>query len=337
MRLAAIIPILLCIGSLVLSFLVIFAGYKKGFMEDYQVLTLNTSQIGSQLFNLSALAIDAPTQTSDPDDPEATETSTLTSLIKNITSAAGDDIRNPTDTLQGELSDLTKNITSAIQDELNGQLTSWAHALGLPDFYALHMTTLCNGSYTPAAVSNATLPFSAIHQNTTYCTPSHAGLLIDPGAELNASLADSGLGITLEDLGWPAAIDDGIRAFRTAMKAAFVLYCIGIAFTFICLVGSVVAVFTSSKVIALLDSLIALMAFIMLGVASAIMTAIAVKGAHVVNKYGSRIGVRGERGGNFLVITWVAVGVMFVVSVGWCLGCCLPGRRDRRARKGAKR
>lgn len=49
MRCLAVIPILLCAASLVLTFLCLFAGRNKGFMEDYAVLTLNTSRIGQNV------------------------------------------------------------------------------------------------------------------------------------------------------------------------------------------------------------------------------------------------------------------------------------------------
>jgi hypothetical protein len=40
MRPTALIPALCCIAALVLSFLCLFAGSKKNFMEDYHILTV---------------------------------------------------------------------------------------------------------------------------------------------------------------------------------------------------------------------------------------------------------------------------------------------------------
>lgn len=40
MRLLALLPIALCITSLVLAFLCLFAGSRRGFMEDYAILTV---------------------------------------------------------------------------------------------------------------------------------------------------------------------------------------------------------------------------------------------------------------------------------------------------------
>ena len=41
MRLLAIVPMVLCTVALILSLLCLFAGSKKGFMEDYAVLTVS--------------------------------------------------------------------------------------------------------------------------------------------------------------------------------------------------------------------------------------------------------------------------------------------------------
>ncbi|KAF4547597.1 SUR7/PalI-like protein 2 [Elsinoe fawcettii] len=46
MRFSAIVPVLLGLAALVLSFLCLFAGSTPTFLEDYPLLTLNTSQIG---------------------------------------------------------------------------------------------------------------------------------------------------------------------------------------------------------------------------------------------------------------------------------------------------
>jgi hypothetical protein len=51
MRLTAFFPVLCCTIALILSFLCLFAGHKKGFMEDYHLLTLNTSRLGEGVVN----------------------------------------------------------------------------------------------------------------------------------------------------------------------------------------------------------------------------------------------------------------------------------------------
>lgn len=43
MRFSAILPVLLCAAALVLSFLCLFAGSSKGFMEDYALVTVSST------------------------------------------------------------------------------------------------------------------------------------------------------------------------------------------------------------------------------------------------------------------------------------------------------
>ncbi|KAK3072478.1 hypothetical protein LTR53_006730 [Teratosphaeriaceae sp. CCFEE 6253] len=53
MRFLAILPVLLCAAGLALSLLCLFAGSSKGFMEEYAIVTLNTSRIGASVLNAS--------------------------------------------------------------------------------------------------------------------------------------------------------------------------------------------------------------------------------------------------------------------------------------------
>lgn len=43
MRLLALVPAVFTAAALVLSFLCLFAGHKKGFMEDYAVVTVRST------------------------------------------------------------------------------------------------------------------------------------------------------------------------------------------------------------------------------------------------------------------------------------------------------
>ncbi|KAI7296941.1 hypothetical protein KC352_g6 [Hortaea werneckii] len=105
MRLLAILPLALSAAALILSFLCLFAGSKKGFMEDYAVVTLNASQIGQSLFE-------------DGD------------------SSSSSDSDNP-------LSSFIDDVTSSIEDEIEDTLTSFAKDLGLHDFYSAHLLDFC--------------------------------------------------------------------------------------------------------------------------------------------------------------------------------------------------
>jgi len=157
----------------------------------------------------------------------------------------------------------------------------------------------------------------------------------DPTAALQKSLNESGVHITLADLKWPQDLEKGVKALSVAIKAAFVLYCIGIAFCFLTAVTS--AFWTSNcsnggKLTASLEIMMAFLAFLTLGIASAITTAVAVKGTNIIDKYGKPIGVSADRGNGFLGLTWAATAMMLLSSIVGCVGCF-----TKRNRKSVKR
>ena len=55
MRLTALFPFLCAVAAFVLTLLCIFAGSKKGYLENADILTLNTSMLGESLLNTSSL------------------------------------------------------------------------------------------------------------------------------------------------------------------------------------------------------------------------------------------------------------------------------------------
>lgn len=156
----------------------------------------------------------------------------------------------------------------------------------------------------------------------------------DPRKALEQSIADSGLGIdvndTLNQLNFPDKIEDAIKALRIAWKAMFVLYCIGIGLAFLCLLLSIFGFVQPNpgRALPAINILLFFLTFLTLGVASGIATAVADKGSNEINKYGKEIGISANKGTRFLIITWVATAVMFLGSVAWCVGCIAPRRKN---------
>ncbi|KAF2094320.1 hypothetical protein NA57DRAFT_46908 [Rhizodiscina lignyota] len=295
MRFLALFPIACSICAIVLSFLVIFAGNKPNFMEGYDLLTLNVSRIGENLLNTTSSSSD----------------SGILGILKNA----------------------TNQIEGDINGELNSIASSLAQQFGLKDFYSVHILDYCEGSYVPGPVPNATLSSSHIHRNVSSCSNHTSMFTFDPRAALAQSIQDSGLGIdvneTLDELNFPDQIENEIKALRVAWKAMFVLYCIGIGLSFLCLILSILGFFQpdSGRLLPAINFLMFLLALLTLGVASAIATAIAEEGTDEINKYGKEIGISSSVGHKFLIITWIATGVMFLGSLVWCSGCMVPRKK----------
>lgn len=292
MRPGAILPIICACAAIALSFLCLFAGHKPGWMEDYHILTLNTSRVGHNLIN------------------DSDATSHLPSFLTNI----------------------INNITNDINNDLNQAVESIARQIGLEDFYSYHMLDYCYGQYEPQPVPNATVSRNDIHKNVTGCSNQTAMFHFDPDASLEFSLDSNHVTITLDDLHWPAQIQDDMNKLRVAAKATFVLYCIGIGLALVALFTSLIGCFSSGRITAFINILVAILAFLSLGIASGIITAIMVKGTQTINKYGKDIGIDAKRGNKYLALTWAATGAMFLAVMIWTLECLAGSRRRVRRR-----
>ncbi|KAH9828848.1 integral membrane protein-like protein [Teratosphaeria destructans] len=283
MRVLAIIPVVCSVAALVLSFLCLFAGSKKGFLEDYALVTLNTSRIGVDVFN-------------------TTDTSSSSNLVINW------------------LDNLTSSIENEIEGDINSLVRSIAKDLGLHDFYSAYILNYCEGYYTPAAVPNATLRRSSIDKNVTHCSNPKDGYIFDPRVLLQADLNRTGnSNVNLSTLQWPDAIDKGLKDLHIVSKAMFVLYCIATAFIGVGVVLAMVGLLLDGRLSAFVNIVVDCMAFVASLLASALATAVVVKGTHVINKYGHDIGISAKEGRWFLAITWAATALVLVASCVWCV------------------
>lgn len=263
-------------------------------MEDYHLITLNTSLLGETL-----LTDDRPTDTSNP----------ITNLLNLI--------------------------PNEVSDTINDKIGEVTARLGIEDWYSAHMLNYCEGQYTPGEVANATLKDSDISKNVANCSANQAIYRFDPTRIIEQRLNESGLDVTLEDLKWPEDIQNGIDALNALMAAMFVLYVIAICLIFVALVAAVFAVLSSGRLSACVNFLIATLAFIAIGLASALVTAVMIKGTDVINQHGNDIGVEAKWGAKFLGLTWAATGLMLVVVLMWVVEFCI-GRRHKKTPSYAK-
>ncbi|CAD6499974.1 BgTH12-04079 [Blumeria graminis f. sp. triticale] len=113
MRALVLVPLLCTIAGLVLSFLCIFAGSKPGFMDDYNLVTLNTSTLGHNLIP----------NTKTP------------AVVNNLFPFIPQNINGATNQLNDIIGDVV--------DEL-------AHDLGINQWYGWHAMNFCEGNYKPS-------------------------------------------------------------------------------------------------------------------------------------------------------------------------------------------
>jgi hypothetical protein len=163
-------------------------------------------------------------------------------------------------------------------------------------------------------------------------TPEADNSLIDHfdiSKQLNKELEIGPLHLNLSDIDWPSDIQDGLNDLNTAIDATFVLYAIGIAAAGCAILASLVAFFLhGSRLISFGNWGLASISFLALLIASIIITVIQSKATKLINKYGNDIGVYAYKGEKYLVLTWVAVAVMFLAMLAWVAEFCV-GKRNK--------
>lgn len=134
----------------------------------------------------------------------------------------------------------------------------------------------------------------------------------------------------MTDLGYSDDIQTGIDGLNIAMSATFVIYCIGIATAGLAMITSLIAVFVTGRLFSLFNLSLDVLAFLALGIASAIATGIMMKATDLINKYGNGVGLYAYKGTKYLAITWAATGAMLLASLAW-LAIFLLGKKPAKA------
>ncbi|TDZ40640.1 SUR7 family protein pun1 [Colletotrichum spinosum] len=292
MHFSTIVPLVLSIVAFVLSFLALFAGHKEGFMEDYDVIRLNMSTLGQNVFEIGA----------DPSDNDDAIT-IVEGLLGGITD---------------EVQDLINDITSDIADRL-------ANELGISEWYSLHLMDVCQGEFAP----NVTAPNPWL--NVTKCTQPRPGPNVNLTKMLDQELSIGPMQISLADLEWPDSLEDALDKVNKALLAIFVLYVLGIAFSGLAILGSLAAFFLGfKKRMTVTNFVFAFLAALVLFAGSLVTTIGAKEGAKQINDLGDDVRISADVGQKFMIISWVAFAVMAAAAVYWVTQFCVDRRSRRR-------
>lgn len=135
---------------------------------------------------------------------------------------------------------------------------------------------------------------------------------------LDEELSAGPFSLNLADIDWPEEIQDNIDKLNDLILALFVFYVLGMGFSGLSLIGTVLGFLKPKSVLINLTNLIlASLAALVLIVGAAIATAAGTKGVKEINKVAEKAGVEAQRGTNFIIINWVAAGVMFFSTLFW--------------------
>ncbi|KAM0328140.1 hypothetical protein ACHAQA_005546 [Verticillium albo-atrum] len=301
MRFTVILPFLLSVAAFVISFLLLFAGHKEGFMEEYALVRINMSTLGYD-------------------------------VLANSDILDGSDQEEDRGGIGGFLDDLQEDATDFLNEIANDVADRLADELGISQWYSLHLMTLCSGDFTP----NATDPDAGL--NVTGCTKQSPANRVNLTEILDNELELGPLGISLADINWPDAIQDQIDKVNDALLAVFILYAIAIGFSGLAILGAVAAFLLDPRrtLAAVLNFVFALIAAIVLLAGSIGIMIGARKASKELNKVGEDVGVSAESGERFIMLSWAAFAVMAVAVIYWVTMFCL-GRREKKRGYSEKR
>ncbi|KAI9651307.1 hypothetical protein NHQ30_001345 [Ciborinia camelliae] len=308
MRPLAAIPVVCSIVTFILAMLCVFAGNKPGFMEDYHIIQLNTSEVGKDLVPTKSSGSDSkPTSTSDVIDG-------IKSLLPTALPTALSSWLPRDPGLGSDIANALGNVENDIADKL-------AKTLGIKDWYSLHLMDMCEGTYTP----NATVKGAKL--NVSSCTNQTAMFHFNINSVISKQLSIGPLHLNLDDINWPSAIQDGLDTLSTALNATFVFYCIGITAAGLAFLTSLAALFATGRRFPLLSLGFASVCLLFLLIASTIVTVFQNKAAHIINKFGNHIGLHAYKGSKYHALTWAATVLIATAVVFDAVGIFCAGHR----------
>ncbi|KAE9965776.1 hypothetical protein EG328_009411 [Venturia inaequalis] len=229
----------------------------------------------------------------------------------------------PQDPLTSLINNLTQPPTSATQPAINNATNSLTSKLGIQDFYTFYVLDYCEGKYTPSPTApNA-------KKEITKCSSRKDFYHFDPERVLQKSLNESGLPISLDQLGIGEEIREGLNLIKSAFTAIMVLFILVILSISGTLVVSGVWCTNwgdDRRSIIIAETILSSLAFGLLFLASLVGSIISVKGSSVINNLGKSISLSADTGSRVLGVAWTAtVFMLFVVLMAG--GAWLEKRR----------
>ncbi|KAF4126855.1 Ca2+ regulator and membrane fusion protein Fig1 [Geosmithia morbida] len=286
-RLVAFIPLVLSIVGLVLSSLCLFAGNRKGFMEEYAIARVNITGLGHDLIDTS--------QDSGGDGDGG--------ILSGFVDGAGD----------------------AINDLIGKASDDVVEALGISDWYSLHIMDACEGYFKP----NATVDSPSL--NITSCTNSAPDNRLNLTALIERKLDSAPVDVNLSDLGWSSSVQEQLDKVNDALFALFVMYAMVMGFSGLSMLAGALGVAVPSthgnRLVVVANLGLASLDTLVIMIASIIVTVAVTKGVDEINDKAGDIGISVAAGTKFLILTWVTAVLTLAVTLFWAARLVVNKRR----------
>ncbi|KAM0484381.1 hypothetical protein ACHAPX_001804 [Trichoderma viride] len=295
------IPLILSFVAFVLTNLALFAGHQQGFMEDYAVIRLNTSELGQNIFKN-----DKSSSKSDDDDGDESIFDKVKGKVHDLTDKGKD-----------KLNDIAGDIIGDIADDL-----------GISQWYSVHIMNACQGEFG----ANATVDHFKL--NTTNCTHSSPSNRFNLTEILNQELSIGPLDISLADIDWPDSIEDKISDLNNALLALFIFFVLGVGFSGLSMLACIPAfLLGDKKIILFINTALASLAAATITLGSIVVTAASSIAANAINKAGEKITLVASKGTKFYIISWIASIFMIITSLFWIGKFAMLWKKEKKDRE----
>lgn len=206
---------------------------------------------------------------------------------------------------------------------MNNSTNSLTSKLGIQDFYAFYVLDYCEGIYVPSPTSpNA-------KKKITNCSSRNAFYHFDPEKALQKSLNESGLRISLDQLGIGEEIKEGFRLIKILFIGIMVLFVLAILSIFGTSVVS--GIWCTSwgedrRSIIIAETVLSSLGFGFLFLASLVGSVISLNGSSVIDNLGKSISLSADKGSRVLGLAWTGT-VLMLFIVLMAVGAWLEKRR----------
>ncbi|KFA81187.1 hypothetical protein S40288_10209, partial [Stachybotrys chartarum IBT 40288] len=277
----------------ILCALCLSAGHTPGFLEDFAIVRLNTSTIGHSLLDFSR-----------DNDENAGNTS--------------NDDNNPLSSISDAWNDVEQEVSNAFDGLANSVIDEAVDLLDIPEWYSLHVMTICEGLNGPDVGLNVT-QCSDLTSESTYTdlpleTLSTKLALdrLDLIASLDHYLSLSPVQIDMDiaDISWLEDIQDAINLVNGVLQGLFALYILTILLIVLSIVTNVIVSLAWTSMLMVVNLIGFILATLSSVVLSIIVTVALTRAIDALNAIGGNLGIRGERGSNFIILSWMASTLM---------------------------
>ncbi|KAH7303035.1 actin cortical patch SUR7/pH-response regulator pali, partial [Stachybotrys elegans] len=275
-------PLILSTTSAILCALCLSSGHSKGFLEDFAIVRLNTSTIGHSLLDFVS---------SHNNDENAGNTS--------------NNDNNPLHSIGDAWGDVEQGASNAF-DGLSNRVTDKAvDLLDIPEWYSLHVMTICEGLYGPDA-----------GLNVTQCSDLTSNNRLDLVDSLHHYLSLSPIQIDMDitDIGWLEDVQDAINLVNGVLQGLFALYVLTIILIVLSIVTNIIVSLAWTSLLMAVNLIGFTLTTLSSVVLSIIVTVALTRAVNALNDIGGNIGIRGERGSKFLALTWLASSFMICAT-----------------------